>query len=74
MFYKWYFIQPQPKLKRLIFLIQEFLKMNSFQKHKIMLLEYQDLDIIGKNSSVQNLRNWGHGRKNDPATSVTLII
>jgi len=32
---------------------------NSFQKHKVMLFDYQELDIIGKNSSVKKTSGLG---------------
>jgi len=35
-----------------------------------MLFDYQELDIVGKNSSVKKLRNWV--RKNDPVAAIVL--
>ena len=37
--------------------------MNSFQKHKVMLLEYQKLDVVGQNEFLKLIceKNFGIG-------------
>jgi len=37
--------------------------MNSFQKHKVMLLEYQELDIVGKKLSVKKPLELGSEKR-----------